>query len=166
MKAEKIKESIAAQTVPTTYYDIGAAPSEADVPCRTQSALAFIGAGGIFTGVTKNKTSVIIRGVNVEVISFNLALNPSNRIKPGANVPDCTMDGVLFLPAQSVNVKSVADPQYIRDANNRVTNVLLYFMRTNKAQAATLGVRVKFEENVGTTANFNPKKKQGTIAFP
>ena len=168
MKAEQeiVKDGIANQDVPTTFVNINTVPVEAEVPCRTASALAFIGPNGIFTGVDKSSMTLNIRGVITEIIKFNLALNPAHRIKPGATVPNCNNDGVLYLAAQSINVAGVAEPQYIRDSYNTVTNVLVFFTRTNRAQQATLGLRVKFEENVGTTAQFNPKRKSGTITFP
>ena len=168
MKAEQeiVKDGITNQDVPTTFININTVPVEAEVACRTASALGFVDPNGIFTSVAKSSISVTIRGIVTEVIKFNLALNPAHRIKPGATVPNCNNDGVLYLAAQSINVSSVADPQYIRNSNNVVTNVLVFFTRTNKAQQATLGLRVKFEENVGTTAQFNPKRKSGTITFP
>lgn len=168
---EAAKEALINQPVPTTFVDINTVASEAEIPCRTASALPFIAANGIFAAVTKDKISVTIRGIVTEVIIFDLKLNTSNRIKPGAAVPNCNMDGVQFLPAKSVNVSTVAEPQYIRagtdPANpNAVTNVKLFFTRTNKAKPATLGVRVKFQDGVGQTANFNPKRASGTISFP
>lgn len=168
---EAAKEALDNQPVPTTFVNITTIASEAEIPCRTPSALPFIAPNGIFTGVTKDKISVTIRGVVTEVIIFDLKLNPAHRIKPGAAVPNCNMDGVMFLPAKSANVSTVAEPQYIRagtdPANpNAVTNVKLFFTRTNKAKPATLGVRVKFEEGVGQTPQFNPKRASGTISFP
>lgn len=168
MKAERelINQNIGSQDVPTTFTDINAVPVEAEVPCRTASNLAFIDPNGIFTNFTKSSISVVIRGVLTEVIKIDLMLNPLHRIKPGATVPNCNNDGVLYLPAQSVNVSAVGEPQYIRNNNNVVTNVLVFFTRVNKTKPATLGLRVKFEENVGTTAQFNPKRKSGTVMFP
>lgn len=168
MKAERelINQDINNQNVPTVFTDINAVPTEAEVPCRTASNLAFIDPNGIFTSVTKNSISVVIRGVLTEVIIFNLMLNPTHRIKPGATVPNCNNDGVLYLPAQSVNVSAVGEPQYVRNSSNVVTNVQVFFTRTAKTKPATLGLRVKFEENVGTTAQFNPKRKSGTVVFP
>lgn len=168
---EAAKEALVNQPVPTNFVDISTIAVEAEAPCRTASALPFIGPNGIFTGVTKDKISVTIRGVVTEVIIFDLALNPAHRIKPGAAVPGCNMDGVQYLPAKSVNVSTVADPIYLRagtdPANpNAVTGVKLFFTRTNKTKPATLGVRVKFEEGVGQSANFNPKRANGTISFP
>ena len=165
-------EAVAAPAaVPTTFIDINLVPVEQEQPCRTASALQFIAANGIFTGVTKQARSVTILGKIVEVIEVNLTLNAAHRIKPGATVPGCNMDGVQYLPAKSVNVAQVAEPQYIRDGRdpqnpNAVTNVLLFFIRSNRTQPATLGVRVKFEEGVGQTANFNPKRASGTVSFP
>jgi|SRR5215213_7195592 len=168
MKAEQElqKDALAIEAAPTVYTELNAVAIEAEQPCRVQSALQFLAPDGIFTNVAKSKISVIIGGVAVEVIRFNLTLNPVHRIKPGSDVPNCNRDGVTFVPAQSINVRSIAEPQYIRDSNNKVTNVLLFLMRSNKSQPATLGVRVKFEENVGNTAQFNPKRKTGTITFP
>jgi hypothetical protein len=170
MKAEQElqKDALAVEEAPIVYTELNAVVIEAEQPCRVQSQLQFIAPApsGIFTNVAKSKITVIIRGVALEVIKFNLTLNPAHRIKPGSDVTNCTRDGVTFVPAQSVNVRSVAEPQYIRDANNKVTNVLLFFQRANRSQPATLGVRVKFEENVGDTAQFNPKRKTGQITFP
>jgi hypothetical protein len=159
-------------TIPN-LTDINLIPVELEVPCRTASALQFIGAGGIFLSV--NKSSQVIPnprgGGSIELITFDLALNPAHRIKPGAQVPNCNMDGVTYLPAKSVNVSAVAEPIFLRagtdPANpNAVTGVKLLFTRKNRTQPATLGVRVKFEEGVGQTANFNPKRANGTISFP
>ena len=118
-----------------TLIDITTVPSELEVPCRGASALPFVGNGGIFLSFTKS-VQVIPNprgGTSIELITVDLKLNPAHRIKPGATVPNCNMDGVMYLPAKSVNVKSVAEPQYIRSgadpANpNAVTNVkiLLY----------------------------------------
>jgi hypothetical protein len=169
MKAEKElqKEAIAvAEEAPTVYTEINAVAIEAEQPCRVQSALAFLAPNGIFTNVMKSKITVIIRGIPLEVIRFNLTVNPAHRIQPNNPPPSCSKDGVTFLPAQSVNVRSVAEPQYIRNSEGRITNVLLFFMRSNKNQPATLGVRVKFEENVKLPTQFNPKRKPGQISFP
>jgi hypothetical protein len=110
-------------------------------------------------------------GTPIELITVDLKLNPVHRIKPGATVPNCNMDGVMYLPAKSVNVKSVAEPLYIRSgadpANpNAVTNVKIFFTRADRTKPATIGIRVKFEEGVGQTANFNPKRANGTVTFP
>jgi hypothetical protein len=164
------KEAIAA-AVPTNFVDITTVASEAEVPCRSASALPFIAANGIFTNVKKETITVTILGRPVEVVLIELKLNPAHRIKPGAAVPGCNMDGVLFLPAKSVNVSQVAEPQYIRagtdPANpNAVTSVQLAFTRSNRTKPATLGIRVKFEEGVGQTPQFNPKRSNGTVTFP
>ena len=165
-------EAVAAPAaVPTTFTDINLIPVEQEQPCRTASALPFIAPNGIFTGVTKRLISIPVRGVTIEAVEVNLALNSAHRIKPGASVPGCNMDGVQYLPAKSVNVSTVAEPQYLRSGAdpqnpNAVTNVLLFFTRSNRTQPATLGIRVKFEEGVGQTANFNPKRASGTVSFP
>jgi hypothetical protein len=169
MKPEKelIQDGLTAQEAPTAYTNINTITIEAEAPCRAQSALQFLDPyAGIFLGVKKEKITVNIRGIITEVIVFNLALNPTHRIKPGADVPNCTRDGATFLPAQSVNVSAVAEPQYLRNSENKVTNVVLYFTRANRTQPATLGIRVKFEENVSLPAQFNPKRKSGTVSFP
>lgn len=167
MKAEQEleKDALAAEQVPTVYTDLNAIAIEAEKPCRTQSALAFLGPNGIFTGVTKSSVSVIILGQRVEIIRFNLALNPVHTLNPNVAPPNCNTDGVTFVPAQSTNVLAVAEPQYIRN-NKKVTNVVLFFRRTNKAKPTTLGIRVKFEENAYQTGQFNPKRKTGQISFP
>jgi hypothetical protein len=156
-----------------TLIDITTVASEAEVPCRTASALSFVGSGGIFLGFTKSAVNIPNPrgGTPIELITVDLKLNPAHRIKPGATVPNCNMDGVMYLPAKSVNVAQVAEPQYLRSgadpANpNAVTNVKLFFTRANRTQPATIGIRVKFEEGVGQTANFNPKRANGTVSFP
>jgi hypothetical protein len=160
------KDTFINQTIPTTYIDINAVAVEAEVPCRTASSLEFIGPNGVFTKVDKSATTISILGQITEVIKIDLTLNQSNRIKPGSDVPNCNRDGVLYLAAKSINVRSVADPIYVRDAGNVVTNVVVYFIPANRLQSATIGLRVKFEEGVGTTAQFNPKKKSGTVTYP
>jgi hypothetical protein len=168
MKPEKElqQDALVAEEVPTVYTDLNAVAIEAEQPCRTQSALPFLAPNGIFTAVDKSSVSVIIRGIKVEVIKFNLKVNTGANIiiSPGNPPPNCSKDGVTFLPAQSVNVSSVAEPQYVK-ANQKVTNVILFFTRVNKAQPATLGIRVKFEENP-LPGQFNPKRKAGTVSFP
>jgi hypothetical protein len=156
-----------------TLIDITTVPSEAEVPCRTASALPFVGNGGIFLSFTKSAITLPNPrgGAPIELITVDLKLNTAHRIKPGATVPNCNMDGVMYLPAKSVNVKSVAEPQYIRSgadqANpNAVTNVKIFFTRIDRTKPATIGIRVKFEEGVGQTANFNPKRANGTVTFP
>lgn len=168
MKAEQEleKDALAAEETPTVYADINTLPTEAEQPCRTQSALQFIAPNGIFTSLTKTRLAVIIRGVTVEVIRFRLTLNPAHRIKPNMPPQNCSSDGVTFLAAQSVNVRSVAEPQFIRNSSNVITGVNLFFQRINKNQPATLGVRVKFEENVSSPTQFNPKRKAEKISFP
>jgi hypothetical protein len=164
-------EAVGAQT--PAFTDINLVASEAEIPCRGASALQLTGPGGIFLSVTKSSQSIPNPrgGAPLEAIFFDLRLNPVNRITPGAAVPNCNMDGVLYLPAKSVNVSAVADPIYSRDGSdplnpNAVTDVRLIFTRTAKNKAATLGIRVKFEEGVGQTASFNPKRANGTNSFP
>lgn len=167
------KEAIANDPIPANFVDISTIVTEGEVPCRTASALPFIGPTGIFTGVKKEKRTIPNPrgGTPLEAIIITLALNQSHRIKPGANVPNCNMDGVQYLPAKSINVSAVSEVQYQRNETNpgfpnAVTDVQLIFTRSNKAQPATLGVRVKFEEGVGQTPQFNPKRANGTVSFP
>jgi len=167
MKPEKElqKDALVAEEVPTVYTELNAIAIEAEQPCRTQSALTFLAPSGIFTDVQKSSVSIIVRGVKIEVIKFNLKVNTSvATISPNMPPPNCNKDGVTFVPAQSVNVSAVADPQYIKN-NQKVTNVILFFTRANKTKPATLGIRVKFEENVAP-GQFNPKRKTGTVSFP
>jgi hypothetical protein len=163
-----VKEAIGAQAVPTNYTDINAIPVEQEIPCRPMTALNLIGPNGIFTSVTKDRFSTTIRGSIVEVISFNLKLNPAHGLNPGGIVPGCNSDGVSVVAAQSSNVLGVAEPQFTRDGGtpNKVTNVRLFFTRVNKTQPATLAVRVKFEENGGTGLQFIPRRKTEGISFP
>lgn len=165
-----VKEAVG-DPLPAGFVDISTIPAETEALCRGASALAFIAPNGIFTGAQKSSRTVTILGRTIEIVTIDLALNPAHRIKPGADVPGCTRDGVVYLPAKSVNVSGVAEPQYIRSgadpANpNAVTSVKLAFVRTNRTRPSTLGVRVKFEEGVGQTANFNPKRANGTVSFP
>ncbi|HEX8734924.1 MAG TPA: hypothetical protein VF721_06370 [Pyrinomonadaceae bacterium] len=168
MKAEQElqKDALAIEEAPTVYTELNAVAVEAEQPCRVQSALQFLAPNGIFTFVEKTKISLIIRGVQTEVIRFNITVNPAHRIDPNNPPPNCTKDGVTFLPAQSVNVRAVAEPRYISNSSGKITNVLVFFTRTNKALPATLGLRVKFEENVSQRTQYNPKRKPGTIPFP
>lgn len=168
MKAEKElqKDALVAEEVPTVYTDLNTIAIEAEQPCRMMSQLPFLAPNGIFTGVDKSSVSIIVRGVKLEVIKFNLAVNTGANIiiNPDNKPPNCNKDGVTFVPAQSVNVSSVAEPQYIKK-NKVVTNVILFFTRVNKTKQATLGIRVKFEENP-KPGEFNPKRKTGTVSFP
>jgi uncharacterized DUF497 family protein len=162
MKAEQEleKDALAIEEAPTVYTDLSAVVIEAEKPCRTQSQLPFLGANGVFTGVEKSSISVIVRGIRIEVIRFNLTVNTALvKFRPSKPTPNCNNEGVTFLPAQSVNVAAVAEPQYIL-RNQIVTNVILFFTRVNKAKPATLGIRAKFEENG------MPKRKAGQISFP
>ena len=164
------KEAIG-DPLPTGFVDISTIPAELEVPCRGASALAFIAPNGIFTRDSKSSRIVTVLGRQIEIVTVELFLNPAHRIKPGSDVPGCNRDGVLYLPAKSANVSGVAEPQYIRSGAdplnpNAVTSVKLAFVRPNRTKPATLGVRVKFEEGVGQTANFNPKRANGTVSFP
>jgi hypothetical protein len=163
----------AATPLPPGFVDIATIPVEAEAPCRLGSNLPFLASNGIFTKVTKSIRTVQVRGQNLDIITLKLTLNPVHRIKPGAAVPGCNMDGVSYLFAKSVNVSGVFEVQYDRSGAdplnpNAVTGVTLAFTRLSRPtpQSSTLGVRVKFEEGVGQTANFNPKRASGTIAFP
>jgi hypothetical protein len=163
-----VKEAIGAQAVPTNYTDINAIPVEQEVTCRPMTALNFLGQNGIFLSVTKNIFQTTIRGSLVEVISFDLKLNPKHGLNPGGIVPGCNSDGVMVVAAQSSNVAGVAEPIFTRDGGtpNKVTDVRLFFTRINKTKPATLGVRVKFEENGGTGLQFIPRRKTEGISFP
>lgn len=165
------KEAVVNPALPAGFVDISTIPAELEAPCRGASALAFIAPNGIFTSVSKSSRVITVLGRQTEIVTIELALNPAHRIKPGADVPGCTKDGVVYLPARSANVSGVAEPQYIRSGAdplnpNAVTSVKLAFVRPNRTTPATLGVRVKFEEGVGQTANFNPKRANGTVSFP
>src|ERR1700755_500322 len=160
-----VKEAIGAQTAPTNFTDINTIPVEQEITCRPMSALDFIGPDGVFTGVNKSKVSETVRGALIEIITFDLKLNPKHGLNPGGIVPGCNSDGVMAVAAGSVNVLGVADPIFTK-VNNRVTNVKLLFTRTNKTQPATLAIRVKFEENGGTGLQFIPRRKTGTVSFP
>jgi hypothetical protein len=165
-------EAIANQ-LPPGFVDISTIPVEAEAPCRSASNLALLAPNGVFTKVTKSSRTVSVRGQNLDIITLKLALNPAHRIKPGAAVPGCNMDGVSYLAAKSVNVSGVFEVQYDRSGAdpmnpNAVTGVTLAFTRLSRPNpsSSTLGVRVKFEEGVGQTPNFNPKRTSGTISFP
>ncbi len=160
-----VKEAIGAQAVPTNYTDINAIPVEQEISCRPMTALNFIGPNGIFLSATKSIFQTTIRGSLVEVISFDLKFNPKHGLNPGGIVPDCNSDDVMVVAAQSINVAGVANPIFTR-VNNKVTNVKLFFTRINKTKPATLGVRVKFEENGGTGLQFIPRRKTEGISFP
>ncbi len=165
------KEAIIANPTPTNFVDIKTVPVEQEIPCRASSNLQFIAPNGIFTSVDKRAIKIPIRGVVTETILVTLNLNtvdPANRIFPGKQITNCNMDGVLYLAGQSANVSSVGDPIYnrINGTTGIVNSVVVSFTRTNKNQPATLGLRVKFEEGVGDSGNFNPKRKMGTVTFP
>lgn len=162
------KEAIGVQNVPTTYTDINLIPVEQEIPCRGASSLQFLGPNGLFTDVTKDRFAVTIRGLLTEVLSFDLKLNPKHAINPGGIVPGCNSDGVMAVATQSVNVAGVAAPIFIKDGGtpNKVTNVKLFFTRVNKNKPATLGIRVKYEENGGTGLKFDPRRLTGTVTFP
>lgn len=149
--------------------DIGTVASEAEIPCRTATALQFIGAGGVFLSVAKSSMTIPNPrgGTPIELITIDLKFNPANKLKPGATIPGCNMDGVMYLPAKSVNVAQVAEPVYIRSGAdpqnpNAVTDVKLFFTRSNRTKPATLGIRVKFQEGPQNT----PRRISGTIVFP
>jgi hypothetical protein len=167
------KEAITATPIPTptNFVDIQSVPVEQEVPCRVSSNLPFVGPNGIFTKIDTKAIRIPIRGVVNESIQATLTLNttnPPNRIFPGKQITGCNMDGVMYLAGQSANVATVADPIYLRSNGDSgiVTAVILFFTRANKSQPASLGVRVKFEEGVGDSGAFNPKRKMGTVTFP
>ena len=160
------KEAITTNPTPADFVDIKTVPVEQEAACRAATNLQFLASDGIFTEVTKDKITARVLGTLTEVIKFNLKVNPANRIDPDLKPPGCNKDGVLYLAANSVNVLSVADPIYTRNGAGKVTNVTVFFTRTNKTQPATLGLRVKFEEGVVLNTDFNPKRKSGTVSFP
>ena len=163
-----VKEAIGVQAVPTNYTDINAVPVEQEIPCRGASSLQFISPNGLFTSVTKKVVTATVFGTVVEVVNYDLKLNPKHAINPGGIVPGCNSDGVTLLAAQSINVKGVAEPVFVRDGGtpNKVTNIKLFYTRANRTKPATLGIRVKYEENGGTGLQFDPRRISGTISFP
>ena len=166
------KEAITTTPAPTNLVDISTVPVEQEVPCRASSNLAFVGPGGIFTKVDKKSTTITVRGIVTELITATLTLDTvapfNNRIFPGKQITGCNMDGVMYLAGQSTNVAFVGDPIYLRSngTSGIVTGVEVFFTRANRALPATLGLRVKFEEAVGDSGTFNPKRKMGTVTFP
>jgi hypothetical protein len=165
------KEAVIVNPTPTNFVDIKSVPVELELPCRKSSNLGFIAPNGIFTSVAKSSIKVTIRGVLTEVVRVTLNLNtvnPANRIFPGKLITDCNMDGVQYLAGQSTNVSTVADPIYnrVNGTSGIVNSVDVFFTRTNKTQPATIGLRVKFEEGVGDSGTFNPKRKMGSVTFP
>ena len=160
-------EAIAAQL--PALVDINTVASEAEIPCRTATALQFIGAGGVFLSVSKTTMNIPNPrgGAPIELTTIDLKFNTANKLKPGAAIPGCNMDGVMYLPAKSVNVAQVAEPVYIRAGSdplnpNAVTGVKLFATRADRTKPATLGIRVKFEEGPQNT----PRRISGTIIFP
>jgi len=153
------KEAIGVQDVPANLTDINAIPVEQELPCRPTSNLAFVNSNGIFTQASTRLNAL------ANVITVTLKLNPKHAINPGGIVPGCNPDGVMAVAAKSKNAKAVAETTYIR-SGNRVTDVLVRFSRIDTFQPATIGIRVKYEENGGTGLQFNPKVKIGTVSFP
>lgn len=167
------KEAITATPLPPGFIDIQTIPAELEAPCRQASNLKLVGANGVFTNVTKSSRTVTVRGVTLDIITFKLKLNPKHRIKPGAAVPECNMDGVSYVFSTSINVNGVFEVGYDRSgadpANpNAVTGVTLNFSRLSRPvpQSSTLGVRAKYEEDVAQTPQFRPRRVSGTISFP
>jgi hypothetical protein len=158
-------EAVAA---PAGFIDINTVAAEAESPCRPGSNMQFFLPNfGIFTTIGKNTEFLPILNQRIEVITIELFLNSAHRIKPGQTIPNCTNDAVQVLAAKCVNIEYVVpEPVYVRDSSNRVTSIKQSFIRRNPNKSATLGIRVKFEENVFQTANFNPKRASGTVSFP
>lgn len=153
------KEAIGVQDMPADFTDINAIPVEQEVSCRPTSNLPFDGRNGIFTQVSTRLNA------RVNVITVLLKLNPKHAINPNGIVPGCNPDGVMAVAAKSINARGVGPVDYIR-SGNRVTDVVVRFSRINTFQPATIGIRVKYEENGGTGLQFNPKVKIGTVSFP
>ena len=158
-------EAIAA---PAGFVEISNIATEAESPCRPGSTAQFFAPNtGIFIAIAKTVESIQFAFGRLEVITFELFLNSAHRIKPGQTIPNCTNDAVHVLASKSVNIEYVVpQPEYVRDASNRVTSIKQSFIRRDPKKTATLGIRVKFEENVFQTANFNPKRASGTVSFP
>lgn len=158
MKA--IKEAIGVQDNPTNFTDINLIPVEPEIACRPTSNLAFVNSNGIFTSALVRANPV------VNVISVLLKLNPKHAINPDGIVPGCNPDGVTVVAAKSKNVKGAATPtEYIRNGG-KVTDVIVRFSRINTFTPATVGIRVKYQENGGTGLQFKPKVKIGTASIP
>ncbi len=154
-----VKEAIGVQDTPANLIDINAIPVEQEIPCRPTSNLAFVNSNGIFTQVSTRLNPV------ANLITVSLKLNPKHAINPDGIVPGCNSDGVMAVAAKSQNAKAATPPEYIR-SGGRVTDVIIRFSRVNTFQPATIGIRVKYEENGGTGLQFNPKVKIGTVSFP
>jgi hypothetical protein len=160
-----VKEAIGAGTTPTKLIDITTVPVETEVACRAASSLALIGPNGVFTDLKQEQRFVPFLGMQVELLVYILTLNPAHRLDIGVPINGCNQDGVVFVAAKSNNVLAVADPVYTRNAQNKVTQVTLFFTRRNVDIPVALGFRVKFEENVGNTTRNNPKRKADAISF-
>lgn len=160
-------EAVAA-SAPAGFIEISNVAVEAESPCRPGSNLQFFLPNfGIFTTIGKKTEFFPILNGRIEVITFELFLNPAHRIKPGQTIPNCTSDAVQVLASKSVNIEYVVpEPVYVRDASNRVTSIKQSFIRRDPNKPATLGIRVKFEENVSAPSQFNPKRKSDTVSFP
>lgn len=157
------KEAISVAN-PTKLVDITTIPIEAEVPCRAASKLELVGPSGIFTELKMEQRFVIFLGIEVELLVYILTLNPVHQIRIGVPIKGCNQDGVVFVAATGKNILAVADPVYTPSPST-VAQVTLFFTRKDLKKAATLGFRVKFEENVGNTTQINPKRKAAALSF-
>jgi hypothetical protein len=156
MKA--VKEAISVQDNPANFTNINLIPVEPEIACRPTSNLAFVNSTGIFTAVFVRANSI------ANVVTVTLKLNPKHAINPDGIVPGCNSDGVSVVAAKSQNVMGAATPtEYIRNGG-KVTDVIIRFSRVNTLQPATVGIRVKYQENGGTGLQFNPKVKVSTAS--
>lgn len=161
------KEAIAAGNIPAGFVDITTIPVEAEVACRAASKLELVGPNGIFTDLKMEQRFVPFLGMEVELLVYILTLNTPHRIDVGVPIKGCNQDGVVFVAATSKNILAVAPPQFsINGIKDKKTVLTLSFTRKDLKQAATLGFRVKFEENVGTDrTKTNPKRKAAALSF-
>lgn len=148
---------------PTKLVDITTVPVEAEVPCRAASKLELVAPNGIFTDLKMEQRYAPFLGLEIELLVYILKLNPAHQIRIDVPIQGCNKDGVVFVAATGKNILAVAAPVYTNSGNN--TEVTLFFTRRDLKKAATLGFRVKFEENVGNTTNNNPKRKAAALSF-